>query len=221
VRTCVGIEGRSGALPGWVLEDPSGTPQKGGSGPPKKGGCRDTKQCKFWRVSSVLIQGAFCLWGVRGVPGGSREGSFWGVRVAAKDGVRDLKNGPSGALPLHPSVRNQNQDGDGCGRRTCGATSRRQDVGEVWTGGVRHDAGRVTQQQWHDGGPATKFCESSGSVHGMEGPRCVILTSTKSSLAPERLEFRACLMEVATLWTCTHNFRRGVELNRRTQKTRV
>ena len=30
---------------------------------------------------------------------------------------------------------------------------RRQDVGEVWTGGVRHDAGRVTQQQWHDGGP--------------------------------------------------------------------
>jgi hypothetical protein len=78
VRTCVGTEGRSGALPGGVLEDPSGTPQKGGSGTPQKGGCRDTKQCKFWRVSSVLIQGMFCFWGVRGGFGGSRRGSFLG-----------------------------------------------------------------------------------------------------------------------------------------------
>ncbi len=78
VRAYAGTEGRSGALPGGVLEDPSGTPQKGGSGTPQKGGCRDTKQCKFWRVSSVLIQGMFCFWGVRGGFGGSRRGSFLG-----------------------------------------------------------------------------------------------------------------------------------------------
>jgi hypothetical protein len=66
------------ALPGRGLETPSGTPQKGGSGTPQKGGCRDTKQCKFWRVSSVLIQGMFCFWGVRGGFGGSRRGSFLG-----------------------------------------------------------------------------------------------------------------------------------------------
>ena len=114
VRTCVGTEGRSGALPGGVLEDPSGTPQKGGSGTPQKGGCRDTKQCKFWRVSSVLIQGMFCFWGVRGVLGGPGGGRFWGHFW----GLSALENGPtnhpSRGLPLHPSVRNQNQDGDGC-----------------------------------------------------------------------------------------------------------
>jgi hypothetical protein len=78
VLAYAGTEGRSGALPGWGLETPSGTPQKGGSGTPQKGGCRDTKQCKFWRVSSVLIQGMFCFWGVRGGFGGSRRGSFLG-----------------------------------------------------------------------------------------------------------------------------------------------
>ena len=57
---------------------PPGPPKKGGSGTPQKGGCRDTKQCKFWRVSSVLIQGMFCFWGVRGGFGGSRRGSFLG-----------------------------------------------------------------------------------------------------------------------------------------------
>ena len=51
-----------------------GTPREGGPGPPKKGGCRDTKQCKFWRVSSVLIQGTFCFLGVRGGPEGVRRG---------------------------------------------------------------------------------------------------------------------------------------------------
>ena len=59
---------------------PSRTPQKGGPGTPQKGGCRDTKQCKFWRVSSVLIQGLFCFWGVfGGFRGGPAGGRFWGV----------------------------------------------------------------------------------------------------------------------------------------------
>ena len=52
----------------------SGTPWKGVRDPPKKGGCRDTKQCKFWRVSSVLIQGTFCFLGVRGGPEGGSGG---------------------------------------------------------------------------------------------------------------------------------------------------
>ena len=78
VRAYAGTEGKSGALPGGGLETPSGTPQKGGSGTPQKGGCRDTKQCKFWRVSSVLIQGAFCFWGVRGGSGGVPGGVILG-----------------------------------------------------------------------------------------------------------------------------------------------
>jgi len=76
----VGIGGVSlGRVKIWSILGPSRTPQKGGPGTPQKGGCRDTKQCKFWRVSSVLIQGLFCFWGVfggfRGVPAGGR---FWG-----------------------------------------------------------------------------------------------------------------------------------------------
>jgi hypothetical protein len=78
---------RSARRVGWepsqegVWRTPSGTPQKGGSGTPKKGGSRDTKQCKFWRVSSVLIQGMFCFWGFRGVSGGVSGGVvFGGVR---------------------------------------------------------------------------------------------------------------------------------------------
>jgi hypothetical protein len=71
----------SGDPPRDVSGGPSpGPPQNGGSGPPKKGGCRDTKQCKFWRVSSVLIQGLFCFLGVRGgLRGGPPGGRFWGV----------------------------------------------------------------------------------------------------------------------------------------------
>ena len=78
--------------PGWEVREPSRSPPGRGSGTPqKKGGCRDTKQCKFWRVSSVLIQGTFCflgVWGVRrGVPGGPENpgpgrhpgGSGWGL----------------------------------------------------------------------------------------------------------------------------------------------
>jgi hypothetical protein len=38
VRTCVGTEGRSGALPGGAWKTPPGPPKKGGPGPPKKGG---------------------------------------------------------------------------------------------------------------------------------------------------------------------------------------
>ena len=49
-------------------------------------------------------------------------------------------------------------------------------------GRFRHDAGRVTQQQWHDGGIITHVFESSGSVHGMEGPRCVKLRITSSDV---------------------------------------
>ena len=53
--------GWSGSPPGRGSGDPlRDPPKKGGPGPPQKGGCRDTKQCKFWRVSSVLIQGVFC-----------------------------------------------------------------------------------------------------------------------------------------------------------------
>ena len=60
--------------------DPLRDPPKGGSGTPQKGGCRDTKQCKFWRVSSVLIQGLFCFLGVRGgLRGGPPGGSILGV----------------------------------------------------------------------------------------------------------------------------------------------
>ena len=67
--------GRSGSPPGRPPGRGSpGTPREGGPGPPKKGGCRDTKQCKFWRVSSVLIQGTFCFLGVRGGPEGVRRG---------------------------------------------------------------------------------------------------------------------------------------------------
>jgi len=79
--------------------------------------------------------------------------------VAAKDGVRDLKNGPSGALPLHPSVRNQNQDGDGCGRRTCGASAMRQDVGELWVEDPR-DVERVTQLRGTTVGPSTNVARA-------------------------------------------------------------
>ena len=61
--------------PGAPLEGGApGPPWKGVRDPPKKGGCRDTKQCKFWRVSSVLIQGTFCFLGVRGVSGGVGRG---------------------------------------------------------------------------------------------------------------------------------------------------
>ena len=51
-------------------------------------------------------------------------------------------------------------------------------------------------------------------VRGIKTVRAGIMASTVPSI-------RTCLKEVATLWACTHNFRRGVELNRRTQKTRV
>ena len=40
----------------------------------------------------------------------------------------------------------------------------------------------MTQQQWHDGGIITHVFESSGSVHGMEGPRCVKLRITSSDV---------------------------------------
>jgi hypothetical protein len=72
-----GVVGRPSREGVWdPLRDP---PKKGGPGPPQKGGCRDTKQCKFWRVSSVLIQGLFCFLGVRGgLRGGPPGGRFWG-----------------------------------------------------------------------------------------------------------------------------------------------
>ena len=97
VLAYAGTEGRSGALPGRGLETPSGTPQKGGSGTPQKGGCRDTKQCKFWRVSSVLIQGMFCFWGVRGVlggPGGVVFGVIFGVSAPWKMDPQTTHPGP-------------------------------------------------------------------------------------------------------------------------------
>ena len=74
-------KGWSGSPPGRGSGDPlRDPPKKGGPGPPQKGGCRDTKQCKFWRVSSVLIQGLFCFLGVRGgLRGGPPGGRFWGV----------------------------------------------------------------------------------------------------------------------------------------------
>jgi hypothetical protein len=79
-RDCSGT-GWSGSPPGRGSGDPlRDPPKKGGPGPPQKGGCRDTKQCKFWRVSSVLIQGLFCFLGVRGgLRGGPPGGRFWGV----------------------------------------------------------------------------------------------------------------------------------------------
>ena len=78
-RDCSGT-GWSGSPPGRGSGDPlRDPPKKGGPGPPQKGGCRDTKQCKFWRVSSVLIQGLFCFLGVRGgLRGGPPGGRFWG-----------------------------------------------------------------------------------------------------------------------------------------------
>ena len=78
-RDCSGTGGRE-ALPGGGPETPSGTPPKRGvRDPPQKGGCRATKQCKFWRVSSVLIQGLCCFLGVRGVSGGGPPGGrVWG-----------------------------------------------------------------------------------------------------------------------------------------------
>lgn len=83
-----------GALPRGVKNDPPGTPPEGGPGPPKKGGCRDTKQCKFWRVSSVLIQGHLRFLALRGGPGGCPGGAlgggpecqFWGVREGVRSG---------------------------------------------------------------------------------------------------------------------------------------
>ena len=67
--------GRSGSPPGRPPDGGlPGPPGKGVRDPPKRGGCRDTKQCKFWRVSSVLIQGTFCFLGVRGVRRGSAGG---------------------------------------------------------------------------------------------------------------------------------------------------
>ena len=69
---------------GGSREDPSGDPPKRGSGTPQKGGCRDTKQCKFWRVSSVLIQGTFCFLGFFGGSGGSDFGGVRGSTQAQK-----------------------------------------------------------------------------------------------------------------------------------------
>ena len=83
--------GRSGSPPGAPLEGGApGPPWKGVRDPPKKGGCRDTKQCKFWRVSSVLIQGTFCFLGVRGGP----EGGSGGVRKTLVQDV--IRGGPGG-----------------------------------------------------------------------------------------------------------------------------
>ena len=114
-----------------------------------------------------------------GGPGGGRFwGHFWGLSA--------LENGPTNhpirGLPLHPSVRNKSQDGDGCARGTCGAVADVDRMLRGRDGRFRHDAGRVTQQQWHDGGIITHVFESSGSVHGMEGPRCVILKTTSSDV---------------------------------------
>ena len=102
---------------------PSRTPQKGGPGTPQKGGCRDTKQCKFWRVSSVLIQGLFCFWGVLGgfwgVPAG---GPFWGVRTGFRGPGRP---GDPTVLPPNltlgddPAARPNTQDEDRPGVRRC------------------------------------------------------------------------------------------------------
>ena len=54
--------------------------------------------------------------------GGSREGSFLGVRVAAKARSWDPENGPSGALPLHVPEDILAQDSDGA-PGTCGAVA--------------------------------------------------------------------------------------------------
>jgi hypothetical protein len=70
----LGILGSGGGFPGGVQNTPQNTPKTGGSpggsktpqNDPKMGGWRYTKQCKFWRVSSVLIQGDSAGIGVRG-----------------------------------------------------------------------------------------------------------------------------------------------------------
>ena len=62
-----------------VENDPETTPKKGGSKtppkrgvrPPLPGGWRYTKQCKFWRDSSVLIQGVRRFFALRRVIFGS------------------------------------------------------------------------------------------------------------------------------------------------------
>ena len=95
----VGKPSREGS--GRPLRDP---PKKGGPGPPQKGGCRDTKQCKFWRVSSVLIQGVFCFFGVRGVSGGVRRGVDFGgspgwVPVPGNPGIPRQSSGPVAPPP--------------------------------------------------------------------------------------------------------------------------
>ena len=96
-----------------------GTPQNGGPGPPQKGGCRDTKQCKFWRVSSVLIQGLFCFWGFWGVSGGSRRGSILGVK---NHPIRTLAD-PWNPAPGTPGLPSQDA-GPGARRHEIGAWCR-------------------------------------------------------------------------------------------------
>ena len=93
-----------------VRRPPPGPPKKGGPGPPQKGGCRDTKQCKFWRVSSVLIQGVFCFFGVRGVSGGVRRGVDFGgspgwVPVPGNPGIPRQSSGPGDVPSTGPWTR--------------------------------------------------------------------------------------------------------------------
>ena len=169
----VGKPSREGS--GRPLRDP---PKKGGPGPPQKGGCRDTKQCKFWRVSSVLIQGLFCFLGVRGgLRGGPPGGRFWGV-----SGV-----GPSAREPgdTPPVVRPGGTPLDGTlDKRTLAVPSLRATSGGVARAGG-HSArgessdgdGRVTQQ--HRGhNLMTSDCYREPRTVG-ESPRCVILRITE------------------------------------------
>ena len=78
--------------------------------------------------------------------------------------------------------------GLGCGH----VPAVRGDATGCWrgvSGRFLNDVGRVTQPRGTTVGPSTNVVESSGSVHGMEGPRCVILKITSSDVgtgAPSR-----------------------------------
>ena len=84
--------------------DTPGIMKNGGSGHPPKGGWSYTKQCKFWRVSSVLIQGDSHFLVYRGgLRGGPKSDFLTLSRVLAKP-VKVAKMSHSGPHPDCESV---------------------------------------------------------------------------------------------------------------------
>jgi hypothetical protein len=136
-----GVVGRPSREGVWdPLRDP---PKKGGPGPPQKGGCRDTKQCKFWRVSSVLIQGLFCFLGVRGgLRGGPPGGRFWGgPRVGLS--AREPGSTPPAVRPGGSPLR--------LGPQTM-RTMVRPSLLRATSGGVARAGGHSARDKCSDGG---------------------------------------------------------------------